>query len=238
MNQEANIPIESYKRSDVTFVSLGLNCEVAHQLRIWRNEVYSDSKISSVDGNLPSGAHFFDWNISSIDAVNKCLSVDFNHVFEKNNIEITETRDGAGMNYVIDRYSGIMFHHIFSRKSCLVTKEIFEDEFESRSEKVQYLINKFKSLLNNGNNIVFIRRANDQLNSIYKLGSLIQNRMHGRNYWVANIRSDRNDGTHVDEQNRIIFMDMQYSNGWQGDPEAWKNVLLSLKKISESREVK
>ena len=215
-------------RSGPTFLSLGQNCEVAHQLRLWREEISQHSQLQAIDGRLPSGSHFFDWTISPIEGVIKCVETNFSHVFERESLEVTEKTDSNGYNYVIDRGAGIMFQHLFTRERGIVSHDTVSFEYSERKEKVSYLIGKFHQVLDEVGTVVFLRRADDSWSSLCRLANAIASRRRSGDFRLVSIRQkpfteDTNSG-HPNIDMRIVPAGPQ----WHGDTEAWRAIFTDL----------
>lgn len=168
-------------------ISLGLNCEVRAMIENWHQELAQNDPEFSEASLLHPGSNFFDWNISHPWDVAKCIDTGFLDVFKKENLFAREETDGT-LNYVDDIFSGIRFHHTFSRVNHRTDQATIEQEYREKSEKILYLVQKFENLLESPTLLFFIRRGNETGSELCAIVSALKKKRANRPFFVINVR--------------------------------------------------
>ncbi len=212
-----------------------MNCEVAHQLKIWSNEISATAELESLDGNFTQGSFLFDWCITSLPSICECFENCFGELFEKHNLDISAETDSNGYNYVTDRKYGIQFQHVFSRVGTIVTPEILESEYEDKRQKVSYLASKLRNLIDSDKTALYIRRGDDHVGLLGRLADAIKKINPNHDFHVVSVRSD--GVRSIDERYApyISFYQMPYSGDWTGDAQEWAKMLSLYVDSSASR---
>jgi len=218
---------ERLKAPPLEMISLGLNCEVAKNINLWRDTELNDAEVNQFIEPAINGGQFFDWNISSLSAVLKCISKDFDDVLLKTNIRVREEKTGT-FNYIDDIGTGIRFHHLFSRINDITTEAIVEQEYDQKKSKVDYLVRKFLDSYLLTQPVFYLRRGDDSFAELKLLCDAIRKRRHGRPFFVVSIRAD---SLREDAENLLVHH-MPYTGVWSGDPNAWRDLFLKLRAIS------
>ena len=137
-------------------ISLGWWCQTAHYIR----QHYSQQ------------GQFFDWTQQSSQSIINLLRRDFRDVFLKENLLIDpRTVD----NRVVDRATNINFHHIFTRNlpNKRVDQKTVDLEYESAKAKVDRLINRWRELKYDKDQLVFVRLAKQTDRNILELADAL-----------------------------------------------------------------
>jgi hypothetical protein len=117
-------------------------------------------------------SQFFDWTQQSTASIIRLLRTDFQDVFLKENLVITEKKFD---NRVIDRNTGVNFHHAFTRDSrhLSVNQDTIDAEYESAKAKVDRLINRWRELKHTPDQLVFVRLAKTIDSNILELADAL-----------------------------------------------------------------
>ena len=144
-------------------VSLGGWCEPAWQIRKYTGE---------------ETAYFFDWLVSSAEAVVSLIENDFQHVFERHDLKLWKNGES-----VVDTSNGILFHHSFSRTdSGLVDEKTIDEEYMAQKEKVSFLVGRWKNLTTSGSHVLFVHLSHNQILYGDLLESAISKKYPGLNF--------------------------------------------------------
>ncbi len=206
-------------------VSLGKNCEVAHQLKIWRGELSATSESEILDGNWGGNSSLFDWCITSLWSICECLEGRCSGIFEKHNLIISDEIDCNGYNYVTDTRYGIQFQHVFSRTNNLVTPTIVEGEYEEKRGKVLHLASKLLGVIASSKPTLYIRRGDEEISLLKRLIDTLKKINHAHDFHIVCVRSEDIILDDNEYAPHLSFYTMAYTNDWRGDSEEWSRML-------------
>jgi hypothetical protein len=219
--------VDDRQAAALDLVSLGVNCEVAHNIKLWRQHLVDSGNNASTHELQSDGSQFFDWNICTLRSVIDCIRTDFSNVFMRENIKVRDEKVGT-FNYVDDEGSGIRFHHTFSRINDITTEDIVAREYDEKYEKTQYLVGKFKGLYAARGFIFYLRRGDESLDELYQLVDALHARRENRQFVVVAIISRPPPTVHHSYMNNLLIVEMPYCGIWSGDPDRWMDLFARL----------
>jgi len=142
-----------------TMVSLGSHCATKCQIALnyyllnggKDMDAFKDALFSHDKNVLPEGTHFFDWQLTDSDALVWCFNNRFEGIFQQQNLKVYP-KDRS----VIDKLSGVRFHHSFTRHNDRVLAETIPLEYDEARLKTLYLADKFRRLLDVPKPILYV----------------------------------------------------------------------------------
>lgn len=134
--REENVAIRRNDRWDY-IVSLGNNCEVAHNARRYFGQTTS---------------FFFDWTQTPLASLKQLIETDFADVFQRENLVLHNNE-----TTVLDTANGLWFHHNFTRQADhKVLAESVDREYPHQRRIIQFLINSWREVMSGPNSILFV----------------------------------------------------------------------------------
>jgi len=135
-------------------VSLGQACEVAFEIKIHSPKADSD---------------FFDWLITPFDGLMMALNGEFKDLLNPEDLYLQDDK-----NFVNNRRTGIQYGHVFLRDDFHNIPDAFLDDLDRVQSKFDYLIEKFHSYKQGGEQICFVRRSVDSSQAVILHDRLIE----------------------------------------------------------------
>lgn len=191
----------------VTFISLGKNCNIAHNLRTM---------------GLRHAAYPFDWMISDFDAVKAAFEDDFQMFLDPSSL-----REGEDPKEIVDHY-GLRYRHDFPRNGYEVMinetetllfgtiREDWRDFIEAVQEKYQRRIARLKKVLE-GTDYVYLIRYQITKDEAVQLWNIIANKYLNLQFTFIAVNDFSEDNWGLEEIKNL-------------DGEAWNEFLNAMKR--------
>jgi hypothetical protein len=200
------------------FISLGDSCQTAYQIRRFTK---------------CNDAYFFDWLITSKDAIKSIYAKD-DDFFISNNWELVEFKSGSweiiekdGMT-LRDKGTGLKFHHEFKRgESGFIDESFVEQHLPTAKSKFIYLKNKTLNAIKNAETVYLFRWEwiQNEVNALERIADI--NRLFSQtNKNIKVIIASPVANKEIIDGNQL-FIKINQTENWQGDDNSW-NRLFSI----------
>ncbi len=129
-------------------VGLGPNCTAKSAINQYCSKKSAELEITDTD-KITFGSYPFDWMcILNYRKLIENLHMNFLGFFKKESLSLlAHDYDGKVYKSVYDSSNEMLWNHLFSKPDDYeTTPEIFESEYAEKSEKISYLLEKFKNL--------------------------------------------------------------------------------------------
>ena len=190
------------------FISIGGDCQVAHQVRRLRPNDYEK--------------HFFDWMVCPLTSATRLIEERFEHLLHEEDLVADLNASSPHPYKVVDSFNDIWLLHDY---------EVFDKENVIRVKaKYNYLAEKFNSLLQNDDRNCFIRvyhKHDKEAGHLEarKLLSVLQGRNPSSRLLYLHQNVDSSDV--IDGAFRSTYAPATPGH-WQGDDLAWSRILLEF----------
>lgn len=195
-------------------ISLGFNCQVAYQLRLY---------------GLRYEAYPFDWIICPFNAVIKLIEDDFKYFLDPQYLKFIHTEN---QKHILNTYYDIKFLHDFR------LSESFMEDYESVKETYTRRIERFYQKMNESSPALLIRKKINQEESL-QLKQVLSNKFPHSNFTIIAVDNNHQIMTNWNIPQIInYYMPQAAELTWKGDPKLWEQLFLKLNLVISREEPK
>jgi hypothetical protein len=207
------------------YVGLGLNCEVAFQVR-------------RLSGR--SDAHVFDWQLTTQESLVHVLRTDFADYLRLPNLELPPDR-----RYVLDTATGLQFHHLFPTAidGTIVPGRMARD-FPRLRSRADHLIRRWRDTVASDLTVLYLRRDPiDELTpaNMIELRDVLRECYPAHRFALLWVRDPEVPGAPGPDDGAVELADAVYAAGvpvaqprlerWRGDDAAWDRLAPALRAL-------
>lgn len=201
------------------YIGLGLNCEVAVQLR----------RISG----CPQ-AHVFDWQLTLQPSLVHVLRTDFADYFQLDNLVVTENRQ-----HVLDTATGLEFHHLFTQNfDGTILPQRMVREYPKIRARADHLLRRWRETVASDQSALYVRRdPEDELTAddMVELRDVLRECYPSHRFAVLWARDvyDEEGVTQLDDgiyEAQVPVLQPRLDL-WRGDAAAWDRLYPQLQRL-------
>jgi hypothetical protein len=189
-------------------VSIGRHCRPAHQIRRYTETAQ---------------ASYFDWVVTSHDAILYSLRHGLHSLFHRDNLAITD--DGLG---VVDVQSGIFYYHHFSRSSPAgkIDLQSIDREYYNQKKKFEFLASRWYNLISSQETL-YVRQDDIVSEQVQELHSAMLNHIGHENFGLLLVIAPDHTLTVEHPRIHVVTGDSASRPGenWKGDDDCWSFIL-------------
>ncbi len=185
-------------------ISLGPSCETAYQIR----QIVEQEE-----------AYVFDWVIASARSVAQAVGSDFSGFIHPEALSL-EGLTNADHPYILDRVSGIEFHHDFANDHDFI------NGLADVQAKFNYLINRMRSTLSSDIAVLFIHHLGSDVDAVHLRDAIVA-RFPKLKFRLLELTIG--SATDLSFDDEIVFGNIPgYGTTWQERTVQWEAVLDKL----------